>query len=214
MGTSENIYGNCIGNYLGTIWELFGNCKNTWNPRPETLPARPQAAPGAFGAPSAFPDAPWALASAGRRRTARARVPRALRARCWRVASSGRGHAWRRRRQVAGRWVGRPCRPPATGRHIRRARAFVVSHGAWSSPDCTPPLLPSKIGTPRARRRRPSRRRRRRVVAVEAGVVGVTRLMSLLVLLQQQQTTATATDYPAPSRPMRGTVVFEKNAHP
>ena len=71
MGTSENIYGNCIGNYLGTIWELFGNCKNTWNPRPETLPARPQAAPGVSGAPEAIPDA--ALASAGRGRIARAR---------------------------------------------------------------------------------------------------------------------------------------------
>ena len=72
MGTSENIYGNCIGNYLGTIWELFGNCKNTWDRRLGTLPAHSCAAPGAFGAPRASPDAP---------RRSRAPVAGGLRAR-------------------------------------------------------------------------------------------------------------------------------------
>ena len=52
MGTRKNIYGTCIGHYLGTIWELYGNCENT---RDEPLP------PLYLTTTTALPSGPWRL---------------------------------------------------------------------------------------------------------------------------------------------------------
>ena len=171
MGTRKNIYGKCIGHYLGTIWELYGNCEST---RDEPLP------PLYLTTTTALPSGPWRLRRSfsvprrslgARERRSQADCARASPARVARALLDGRKF-WSRARMASqaagGGSLGWASLPPTGHGAPHSARACVRGKSrrmeftrlyATSSAlknRCAPCSSPSSFPPPP-----PTRRRRR-----------------------------------------------------